>query len=124
MLSGLAIRPKLMKEGRLAIVLSLERSYCIEIEEHGSFARLTCHPNIGFVPNKCPEKVLAHLLLRNGDAGCGGWRLMVADERVWIVYSYSIPIQFLTRKSLRAGIELVLTEANRFSFEYRYFARA
>lgn len=123
LLTRCAIKPELKRDGAVAILVTLERSYVVEIEEWGRFVRLTGHPTIGFPPDRLPERLLANLLLRNSEAGNGGWRLIAADDLVWICYSYCIPSKQLNRSNLIDGLQLVLGEVNRFALEYRYFKR-
>jgi hypothetical protein len=123
-LKGMSIAPRLSKEGRLLVTVSLERSYCVEIEEHGRFARLTGYPEIGFDPKKHPQGLLGHLLLRNGESNAGGWRLIASANKVWVGYSHFVPLKHLSISSLVCGLEIVLSEINQFAFEYRYFKRA
>lgn len=123
LLRGTRLHPELSKDGSLLVLVRMERSYCIEIEEYGRFARLTGHPNIGFDPARPPEKVLVNLLLRNNTTTAGAWRLLVADNRVWFGFSHFIPLRFLTRPSFQLGLETVLSEVNQFAFEHRHFCR-
>jgi hypothetical protein len=123
MLRRLGFIPRCLADGFVELFVNFERGYRVQIDQRGDFVRVTGHPELGFSPRNYPLRLLAELLIRNGELAAGSWRLASASEHIWLVFSYAIPIRHFDQRNLKLALENVVSEVHRMAVEYRHFQR-
>ena len=101
---------KKLKQGQFSVKFTELGSYAVCIHYRETEIHFVGYPGIEFDPKRFPLKLLAQLLVRNGQLQNGAWQLVADDRSVICRFCYVVPFACYSFARSKQAMEITLEE--------------